>query len=70
MSVRNQINEKNSDTKSGYLPSTDMFILLLVNEHKITHRPNMQQSKTSKEHVPELAVEYPVIINAPLRKNF
>lgn len=45
--------EKILDTKSGYLPSTDMFILLIVNKHKITHRPNMQHSKTSNEYAPE-----------------
>jgi len=41
------------DIKSGYLPSIDMFILLIVNKHRIAHISNMQHSKSSNEYIPE-----------------
>jgi hypothetical protein len=42
-----------NDVKSGYLLATDMFILFIVNKHRITQKPNMQHYKTSNEYIPE-----------------
>lgn len=43
--------EKMRNIKSWYLLSVDMFILLIVNKHRIT--PNIQHSETSNEYISE-----------------